>query len=198
MGIKIAEQIEIIKRMVNEKFKIYLGEGLIADFQCKFNPPATIEEINQLEKDHKIAIPPDYKEFLLITNGMYLMDIMKFHSLNDIEMILDTGIYMQGVYPIAYINGDYIVINSDDIVCRQYIYAGGHDTVDEFICLSASFETFLDRLTSTNCNIYWDWYHSKIFYSFSGNYPDTKPTRYTSPVIYTKASLVVPNPPDNK
>lgn len=191
MGINITQQIEIIQRMVNEKFKVYLSDGLITDFQCKFYDPATIEEINKLEKDLEIAIPPDYKEFLLTTNGMYFMDMIQFYNLTDIRLIIESGIYKQGVYPIAYINGDAIIINSDDIICGHYIYAGGHDSVDEFISLYANFETFLDRLISINGRIYWDWYHHKVFHSFGANNPTSVSYHFINPTnpTYTEADL---------
>lgn len=98
MGINITQQIEIIKKMIEEKTKVYLGDGYVTDFQCKFYEPATIAEINQFEKTFNVVIPPDYKEFLLITNGMYFMDIMQFYNLSDIGTIIETGVYRQGIF----------------------------------------------------------------------------------------------------
>jgi hypothetical protein len=166
MSINISEQIEIIKKMNDEKYKLYLGDGFFKEFECIFYEPTNIEEIRQFEKDNSIIIPPGYKEFLLIANGMYLFEEIQFYGLGDILMTLETGIYRKGVYAIAYYNGDNIVINSQEVKTGKYLYTGNHDSTDEFIALNTNFETFLDRLISINGRIYWDWFNNTKYYNF--------------------------------
>ena len=166
MCINIAEIMKVIKKMNDEKYQTYHGNGFFTEFTCTFNDPATIEEIDEFEKDYNIVIPPDFKEFLLTTNGMNLLEDINIYGLGDILMILETGIYKEGVYAIAYYNGDNIVINSADVSEGKYLYTGDHDSVDEFIFLNTNFETMLDRLISINGRIYWDWFDGYKFHNF--------------------------------
>ena len=53
-----------IDREVNEDDKF----SLIFDF----NSPATVEEVNSLEKELNVCLPIGYKEFLLFSNGVQL------------------------------------------------------------------------------------------------------------------------------
>ena len=152
--------------MNDEKHKIYQGDGFFKDFACTFNDPATIEEIEAFEKDYNIIVPPDFREFLLISDGMNLLEDINIYGLGDIMLIIETGIYKEGVYAIAYYNGDNIVINSADVSTGKYLYTGEHDSVDEFKFLDTNFETLLDRLISINGRIYWDWFNNYKYHNF--------------------------------
>ncbi len=70
-----------------------------------FNQAATIEDINEWEKNNNIHIPSSYKDWLLFSNGSILCDSsLKFYSLNDIVIDNDQKPYN--------VPDEYIIIGS--------------------------------------------------------------------------------------
>lgn len=92
---KIKEVLDNLKSQLDENFTRLDPEGLIGRDgtvlreECVFNPPAKEEEILGLEKELGIMIPQDYREFLMLHNGMtlfksYLAEFT-FFSLDEIR-----------------------------------------------------------------------------------------------------------------
>ena len=164
----INQTLEALKQI---KGQSYIGEGYFQEFNCKFNPPSTIKEIKTFEKKNKCTIPEDYLEFLLKNNGLNFNEGDRFHSLEEIVEVLKSRAeafvpYKKGIYPIAYILEDYIVIKSDEIHTGKYMYAGSCCSTDEYYSLNCNFETFLDHYIIANANNYWQWSYSSEYFNF--------------------------------
>jgi len=166
---EIMEIIKVIRKMAENNFVIYTGDGNFEKFYCNFHEAATETEINTFENENNIRFPLDFKEFLLITNGMYFLESaeLRILGLKDIKMFLDTGIYKKGVYVIASNRGEDIAINMAEIGTSKYLYAYTACSDNEFKPLFTDFKTFLDRIISVNTRVYWDWFEYRDYYGFN-------------------------------
>jgi cell wall assembly regulator SMI1 len=71
------------------------------------NDPATFKDINEAEKKLKVALPSDYKDFVLISNG--------FHAFNDVEPTFHSLDKIDYLY------------NIDPELIKIWIYTGNSD-----------------------------------------------------------------------
>ena len=164
----IKQTIEALKQIQE---KVYIGEGCFDEFVFEFNPPATLDEIRMFEFENSLIVPEDYLNFLLASNGMQFYEAgdFTFRGIREISEMLkfmkESGVgYKDGIYPIAYILEDYIVIKSDEIPSGKYMYAGSCCCVDEYFSLGCNFETFFDQYIIANACNYWRWQpHSEKF-----------------------------------
>ncbi|MEB6551355.1 SMI1/KNR4 family protein [Heyndrickxia sporothermodurans] len=93
---RIQEVLDKLKSQLDENSTRLNPKGLLDEDdkdilreECIFEEPATEEDVKSLETELGITIPNDYKEFLLLHNGMtlfssYLVEY-KFFSLNEIR-----------------------------------------------------------------------------------------------------------------
>ena len=154
----------VLKALKQIQGQVYVGKGCFKEFYCKFNPPAAMGEIRQFELKYDCVIPKDYLAFLLHTNGMqfYKEDDFTFYSIQELietlEMMRKTnGGYKQGIYPIGYVLGYYIVLKSDEIASGNYVYVGDARYRDEYFSLHCNFETFFERYIKVKAVNYWRW-----------------------------------------
>lgn len=150
---KILDSLKLNRRQV------YIGEGMFDFFDFDLNTPISNMEISDFENNYKCIIPNDYKEFLLITNGMNfnVAGELTLYSIGEIIQLKKDIAFKKGIYPIGYILEEYIVINSNDITSGNYIYAGDCFSKDEYYSLDTNFKTFLDRYSVSNACNYWKW-----------------------------------------
>ena len=74
---QLEELVCIARKAANESEKIRL--------KFEFNPPATDEEINVLEKTLNFSLPLGYREFLLFSNGAQLCgQTAEFENINSV------------------------------------------------------------------------------------------------------------------
>ena len=119
--------------------------------KCKFNEPATEEQIATMEKQLGIKLPNDYKEFLKITNGFEGL-VNKFNVCFDpVDKICQsTKINCSKFFPWAIYIGSNGNLEMFVIDKRQTPYQLGllpyiADETD-FIALGDTFEKFIKRL----------------------------------------------------
>ena len=93
---RIQEVLDKLKSQLDENSTRLSPEGYLDEDdkgvlreKCTFEEPASKEDINLLEKELGITIPNDYREFLLIHNGMTLFESYlvsyNFFSLDEIR-----------------------------------------------------------------------------------------------------------------
>lgn len=154
---KIEMLIKLLFQMKKEKVKIYSYEDEFIEFDCQFNQPAKKEDIEAFELSTGCLIPQDYKELLLISNGIHFLvnGELDLFGLEEMKELIRVSYYKKGVYPIGCILGDYIVINSDEINSKKYLYVGDQILADEFQCFGYDFTTFLQNYLMLNFHNYW-------------------------------------------
>jgi hypothetical protein len=76
----VNKTLKYLKEKLNERsfFEIYQGEGITSNVTCKFNDPAPILKIEEFEEQTNLVLPDDYKQFLLLHNGISLFDDVKY------------------------------------------------------------------------------------------------------------------------
>jgi hypothetical protein len=121
------------------------------DGQNIVNPPASIEEIANLEKKLDISLPTDYKEFLQFFNGyegLVNEFVVIFTPVN--KIFQETQNYCTEFFPWAVYIGSNGNLEMYVIDKRTKPYQFGLLTFiasdDDFIALGDTFEKFLDRL----------------------------------------------------
>ena len=150
------------------KHQLYTGEGEFSHLSCSYKIPVDVSEISKFEIKYKCVVPKDYKEFLLISNGMRfeIAGELNLFCLEEVIEILKTINYKEGIYPIGFVLDDYVVIKSDEIHSGKYVYVGDCYCRDEYFSLEADFETFLDRYFIANACNYWRWGQSSEKFCF--------------------------------
>lgn len=168
MNSKVWHSISALRERLDNNggyLEIQYDHGHVDRYTCIFRKPATDDQIETVKKRIKYSLPSDYLDFLRICNGCLLFshpiygsevhlygtdEILKYNNfaLND-ERIR-----------IAYINQDFIVLDSKDVqegtadclyVCIE------HDPLEDAKPLGCSFETFLDRLIISRGSSFWYW-----------------------------------------
>ncbi|UHA72060.1 SMI1/KNR4 family protein [Paenibacillus sp. 481] len=144
--------------------KINADNGYLIDSVIKLTNPASSESISWLTERYP-SWPEDYLNFLSITNGCRLFEDVVYSGENEIfsaEEVLETNSHYNHPSKIivAYICGDHIFIDSEDVKNSggQYMYVseGGVD-FDDARSLYCDFQTWLDRFVMAQGNKYWTW-----------------------------------------
>lgn len=150
----------------NNQLSVQKGNGKVYTAQFTFNPPATSGMIEEFLRDTHWQLPPDYKNFLLIHNGAWLFESVRYgggYELRSLDEIKDSHLdYMPNHwYPISVNNGDYIFIDSNRVASGQnnYLVCFNHDdvSVSEGYYLNMNFETWLERLIIAQGTEFWTW-----------------------------------------
>ncbi|MFJ8261007.1 SMI1/KNR4 family protein [Rummeliibacillus sp. NPDC094406] len=171
---KIKKVLDALKSQLDENFIRLDPDGLIGRDgtilreECEFNPPSTEEEIFSLEKELGIIIPQDYREFLLLHNGMtlfksYLVEY-KFFSLDEIcenflivqedrkvDDLEPTKDYPIGEFPdVGYIMIDDKKVKKDSSQGAIYV---GHIMPEE---TKESFASFIENVIEKTGEFFWE------------------------------------------
>lgn len=84
------------------------SDGEVEPAQFRFNPPATQEDIEELEYTYDVELPQDYVDFLKIHNGAVLFDrgrgeYTELYSISQVYEFANVGIpeVSPGFMPIA-------------------------------------------------------------------------------------------------
>jgi hypothetical protein len=73
----VEEAIQALKTKLEENggsIEVQPGDGDLSRVTCTFNPPATVDELNDFVRKTKFVLPEDYINFLKICNGCILFD----------------------------------------------------------------------------------------------------------------------------
>lgn len=168
-----------LKKRLDTKNQLILSgrAGAVSNAVCKFNPPASLEEINEFEASIKFTLPEDYKDFLLLHNGSIIFDQLigdiyvggglKIFSLDEMNKARhDLHLLPPNYLPIAHLlDGQYLVINHHCIKDKDPNYLFMTDLLEHTL-LKLNFEIFLDRYIIAQGNNFWDWpiYTAKNYY----------------------------------
>ncbi|MFD1952863.1 SMI1/KNR4 family protein [Paenibacillus thailandensis] len=153
---------------INKNF-IYIldGNGEVGKYTCKFNRGVTEQEIEDFKTSTGLVIPGEYIEFLKITNGCDLFNHElyggenTFYPIDQVDYLYNTVYKINGLLQIAYISGDWIVID-----CKKYssgdekymhVVNSAASLEDDLRCLGCNFETWFNRYIATNGKNYWSW-----------------------------------------
>jgi hypothetical protein len=172
---KIKEVLDKLKGQLDENFTRLNPEGLLDEDDkdvlrenCIFEEPANEREIKVLEKELGITIPSDYKEFLLLHNGMTLFSSYlvsyRFFSLDEIKenfsIVQDDRKEMElkpnKDYPIAeYPDVGYVMIEGKKVTkdsSNGAIYIGHilHENTEE------SFVSFVEKVITNAGEFFWE------------------------------------------
>jgi SMI1 / KNR4 family (SUKH-1) len=155
------------KRLDNSnRLLVQNRNGKVDTAQFTFNPPANVEEIEEFLRSTHWHLPTDYKNFLLIYNGAWLFESVRYgggYELLSLDEIKDNHLDYMPVnwYPISINNGDYIFIDSNRVASGQnnYLVCFNHDDVStsEGYYLNMTFETWLERLIIAQGTEFWTW-----------------------------------------
>ncbi|TVX93732.1 SMI1/KNR4 family protein [Paenibacillus agilis] len=143
--------------------KVSAENGNLIESELKLYP-ASSDSVSLLTERYS-PLPEDYLKFLSITNGCRLFEDVVYGGENDIfsaEEVLETNSHYN--HPsriiVAYINGDHIFIDLEDVKAGRteymYVYEGGVD-FDDASSLYCDFQTWLDRFVMAQGNKYWTW-----------------------------------------
>ncbi|GIN88468.1 hypothetical protein J6TS2_48540 [Heyndrickxia sporothermodurans] len=118
--------LEELKSKLNANFETTIIDqwGKTRKVTFTFNEPASIEKINRFEKEFDWVLPKDYKNILLIHNGL---DIFEDENGSGFEL-----------YPIEE-KGD-----------NNYLIYFDSDDADEHIVLEMNFEQWLEKFINSN------------------------------------------------
>ena len=160
------------KRLDNDNTLIKQAEWGYAELsKCFFRPPATQNEIDSFFDELNLALPNDFRQFLLIHNGAVLFDFEIFGYQQIFKHYIQWGykeLIPQGWYPIGCDNGDMLFIDSNKCGDREstYLYWTECLFVDSAIDIKMNFERWLERFCICNGEKYWLWQFetSKTYY----------------------------------
>jgi len=155
------------KRLVenNNILLLQLEEGYITETTCTFNEPISEEDLGSFEKQLGYKLPPDYKEFLRITNGCRLFDHPKFggenylYALQDIKNITyeepNEGFLKVGNFYEEDIYIDLKLFNSGE---KNYLFVKYNiDQFHEGRALRSNFELWFDRFVISQGTKFWNY-----------------------------------------
>ncbi|WP_299515897.1 SMI1/KNR4 family protein [uncultured Rummeliibacillus sp.] len=171
---EIKKVLDNLKSKLDENFSRLDPDGLIGRDgtvlreKCIFNPPAKEEDIRSLEKELGIKVPQDYREFLLLHNGMtlfksYLMEF-KFFSLDEIregfkdvqEFKKEEDLKTTKDYPIGeFQDVGYIMVDAHKLKkhsSQGAIYVG-HIMPE---ATEESFVTFVENVIENTGELFWE------------------------------------------
>lgn len=141
----IYKEIDHHGKIINKRFRIY--------------EPAGNMEITALTKSWK-WLPPNYLEFLTISNGCSLYEDIKYGGENTIfstEELLRYNESGSALIKVAYIYDDLVFINLNDAdQGKPYIYINESTSPWEYSrFLDLTFESWLEKFLNASCNKFW-------------------------------------------
>lgn len=168
----IRDILDYMRKLSDNKIELY-RDGEISVFNAILNAPVNKEYINYFEESIGYQLPKDYKEFLLVANGIQFFEAADFEifDLEYVKELMKFNEYSDGVYVIGSILEDYILINSKEIESGKYLYFGSSILPQECISFNHNFEMFLKNFIGANFQNYWSWFdhHYTKFVDFSAN-----------------------------
>jgi hypothetical protein len=148
----------------NKIILVQSDSGYCTPCEFIFNPPASLDEINDFLSNMQASLPKDYETFLLIHNGAHLFSdefgsSVQLYSLD--EILAYHNSYMpEGWYPIANVLGDTVFIDSSSNQQGNEEYLYWHPSGEAYLDsrnLGLNFEIWLDRLVISQGSKYWEW-----------------------------------------
>ncbi len=170
----IERSIKSLKEVLNENgTMLVLGEeGFTHTVKCTFNAPLKETEITDFIKKTNFIFPKDYQVFLKTNNGAKIFEHLNdsgeniggglhLYSLDEIEkyshllqVILEKEL---SFYPIGYLEGQYLVIDYEQIKQHNPNYLFLSDETLELVPLQLNFELFFDRFILCQGAYFWQW-----------------------------------------
>jgi hypothetical protein len=135
--------------------EIYLGNGQFMQVNFVLKEPAASEEIHLFKQETGWELPEDLEEFLIHHNGARLFNDPEHHGGPEIFSLDDIKLYQDGympesekVYPIVYIRGGFVCVDSELVKNGQENYLLWKDIVspiEEAQHMNENFTLWLDR-----------------------------------------------------
>jgi len=158
----------------NRSIEIIAEKGVSHTVTCSFNPPINQIDIDEFEKKINHKLPEDYREFLLLHNGVRIFDMLldgidiggglEIYSLEEISDVLNSEEFQQSSFlPIGYISERHLVIDLKSIKESNYLFTKNSAEVTP---LYVNFELFIDRYIISQGANFWEWpiYTAKNYY----------------------------------
>jgi hypothetical protein len=165
----VNQTLNYLKEKLHERgfFEIYQGEGITSNVTCKFNDPVPLSKIEEFEEYTNLALPDDYKQFLLLHNGISLFDDVKYGgecNVFDLDLVLENYQVSERDFPsgwitIAYHYGEEIVLDCENYKSgNKYclLYRGASEPRGVAYNINLSFELWLDRLVICQGLNFWN------------------------------------------
>lgn len=158
--------LEELKSKLNANFETTIIDqwGKTREVTFTFNEPTSIEKLNRFKKEFDWVLPKDYKNILLIHNGLDIFEDengsgFELYPIDDIiENHLDY--FLDGWYPIGYYRTlqGHLIIDSNKVEKgdNNYLIYFDSDDADEHIVLEMNFEQWLDKFIKTNGAYFWE------------------------------------------
>ncbi|BFH18114.1 SMI1/KNR4 family protein [Paenibacillus melissococcoides] len=161
------EAIQALKAKLEENggsIEMQRGSGDVSRVTCTFNPPATVNELNDFVRKTKFILPEDYINFLKICNGCRLFDDIEYGGESELYSLEEILLYtyedpFYGRFKIAYIYQDNIVIDFRRYMegDKNYLMVKDHlSGFDECIALGMSFGLWLDKFIKSRGEKFWN------------------------------------------
>ncbi|SFX31421.1 SMI1 / KNR4 family (SUKH-1) [Thermoactinomyces sp. DSM 45891] len=171
VGDLVSKTLSCLKsNLQSNQLEIVNERGTKWSVSFKFNEPVHPNVLSDFESEY-FRLPPDYKNFLLISNGatMFTPEFgggYEIHSLDKMKEIKNYHDYLPTEWwPIvSIVDGDYFV-NSTKPDQQDYLYLS-NAIVDESQKMNMTFELWLDRLVVAQGSKFWEWdlYSGERFY----------------------------------
>lgn len=149
--------VELLKDINSTNSKVY-HHGMLLDYKFALQEPATEKIITDLETKVGSLLPSDYKQFLMVSNGMILHPEARICSVHEILEFHTAFDYPKNMIVVATCLGSFLHIainlNAKKEKCIYVIEPIG----DEFFySINCSFTEFLNRFIVSYGSDYWNW-----------------------------------------
>lgn len=165
--------LDALQKRVDAKSQLWIQaeQGYCEPAGFHFNDPASEDEVDYFFQELKVAIPLDFKQFLIRHNGARLfvhpvygggIEIFGLDEIYTHHIEYDyIHIVPQGWYAIGSDNGDMLFIDSTKCSANNreadYLYWTEMLFTDSAIDLEMNFERWLERLMICNGAHFWNW-----------------------------------------
>lgn len=150
----------------NKELPFQLENGTLINLSCEFKDGVTEKQIREFEGKTGWIIPEDYREFLLFSNGAYILSDetgsngIHLLQLDEIEEYTEPQRFQSEYYIIGFTNEGHIIIDSE--VCQKgkrkikYLYwIESLSPEEEKIDLNSNFELWFDRFIVASGSEFW-------------------------------------------
>jgi hypothetical protein len=178
----VSHTIKKLRKQLNDDSCMFclteLSNGLV--LKCEFKTPASERECEDFVSNTGLVLPPDFKDFLTLSNGGRLFGLPEWGGGIIIYSLIEVatahaqleGFLPVGVYPIGDDNGEeYLLIdtrvtNFGDRESNYLFWTSALKLSNPTMNLQSNFEIWLERLVLAQGNKFWDWnvYSATTYY----------------------------------
>lgn len=160
----IQSTLNSLKEKLDQNQEVIIRDqwGEICKVSCSFNNRADLKTIKSFEEESNLILPYDYKNFLLVHNGLDIFEDeygngLELYSIEDIHnQKLDY--FKEGWYSIGYYRTlqGHLIIDSEKVKeNKPYLIYFDSGDPDEYDILNMTFEQWFDEFVKTNGAMFW-------------------------------------------